>query len=110
MQKLVGGSWQPIEADVSPTLTRPLRDFQATIRRDGVRKVRLPGRLAHDCPPSPAVGAGKDCFVYRLFGQHVVPVQGTTSIDARYRLWLDYVDGRWQAVNYSYDVIPGTKS
>ena len=109
MQRLVAGRWTPIESDVSPVLTRSMRDFQSTIQRDGIRRVRLPGRLAHDCPPSAAVNAGKDCFVYRLSGQHVAPV-GATPLDARFRLWLNYEDGRWQAVNYSYDVIPGASS
>jgi len=109
VQRLVAGRWTPIESDVAPMLTRSMRDFQSTIVRDGITRARVPGRLAHDCPPSPAVDAGKDCFVYRLSGQHIAPV-GTTPLEARFRLWLNYEDGRWQAVNYSYDVLPGASS
>ena len=110
MKKLVAGRWGPIESSVAPTLTRSLREFQATIRRDGIRRVRLPGRLANDCPPSPSVGAGKDCFVYMVSGRHEAPVAGVAALDARFRLWLKYEDGRWQAINYSYDVLPGASS
>ena len=99
------GTWQAIEADVSPAVTRQMRNFQAQIRRDGIRRVGAPGVLRHDCPPAPAVGAGKDCFVYRLSGSQVVPVGGVSPIKARFRLWVARSGGDWQVINYDYDVL-----
>jgi hypothetical protein len=75
---VVVGRWEAVEADVAPLLTRDIRGFQDQIRRDGIRKVREPGALRHDCPVSPSVDADKDCFVYRLEGRRVVPIQGVT--------------------------------
>jgi hypothetical protein len=37
--RLVVGRWDAIEGDVSALLRQQMRDFQATIRRDGIRKV-----------------------------------------------------------------------
>jgi hypothetical protein len=99
------GTWKAVEADVSPQLTRQLRSFQAHIRRDRVKRVSEAGVLRHDCPPAPAVDAGKDCFVYVVSGRQVVPLGGAQTITARFRLWPAYADGRWQAINYDYDVL-----
>jgi hypothetical protein len=104
VQRLVGGSWQSVESDVEPLLTRQLRRFQSTIRHDGMRTVLGPGELRSDCPPAPAVGAGKDCFVYRLSGRQVVPLAGVRKLSARYRLWVRYEGGHWMVVNYDYDL------
>jgi hypothetical protein len=66
-----------IEGDVSGQLRQQMRDFQATIRRNGVRTVRGPGALRHDCPPNQVVvEARKDCFVYRLEGRRAVLLAG----------------------------------
>ena len=103
---VVAGRWDGVAYDIAPLLTRELRTFQTSIRHDGIRKVRGPGVLRHDCPVSPTVGAGQDCFLYRLEGRQVVPIQGVRVLKANFRLWVDYVDGSWQAVNYEYDLIP----
>jgi hypothetical protein len=103
---VVVGRWEAVEADVAPLLTHDIRGFQDQIRRDGIRKVREPGALRHDCPVSPSVDAGKDCFVYGLEGRRVVPIQGVTVLKARYRLWVGYADGQWQVINFDYDLIP----
>jgi hypothetical protein len=39
--------------------------------------------LRHDCPPAPAVDAGKDCFVYEVSGGQVVPIGGVRKLRAR---------------------------
>ncbi len=107
MRKLVeGGRWDAIADDVAPLVTRQMRSFQESIRRDGVRRVDGKGVLRHDCPASAAVGAGSDCFAYRLSGRQDVPLQGQVELEARYRIWLGYEDGRWQVVSYDYDLIP----
>ncbi len=103
---VVVGRWDAVAADVAPLLTRQMRNFQETIRRDGVRRVDGRGVLRHDCPVNAAVDAGKDCFSYRLSGRQVVPTQGVIPLRARFRLWVDYADGRWQVVSYDYDLIP----
>jgi hypothetical protein len=103
---VVDGRWEAVEDDVAPHLSLALRRFQERIRRDGIRGVAGPGRLRHDCPPAPAVGAGKDCFLYRLQGAKLVPVAGMTRIRASFHLWVSYADGAWQVVNYDYTVIP----
>ena len=48
--------------------------------------------------------AGKECFAYHLRGSQVVPVEDVRRIDARLRLWVAYDDGRWQVINYDYNV------
>jgi hypothetical protein len=103
---VVVGRWGAVADDIAPLSIRPMRHFQESIRRDGIRKVRGPGKLRHDCPANPGLGLGTDCFVYRLSGRQEVPTQGVTLLDARYRLWVDYEDGRWQAVTYDYDLKP----
>jgi len=103
---VVVGRWDAIAADVAPLGTRGLRSFQDSIRRDGIRKVRGTGVLRHDCPVSPSVGAGHDCFVYQLAGRQVVPFEGVVKLRARYRLWLGYEDGNWQVLTYDYDLKP----
>jgi hypothetical protein len=103
---VVVGRWDAVADDVAPLLTRQVRHFQETARRDGIRQVRGLGVLRHDCPVSPAAGAGKDCFVYQLAGHQVVPLEGVVMLKARYRLWVDYEDGRWHVVNYDYDLKP----
>ena len=103
---VVVGRWDAVAADIAPLLTRELRTFQESIRRDGIRKVRGSGVLRHDCPVSPTVGAGKDCFLYRLEGRQVVPIQGVVVLKANLRLWVGYVDGSWQVISYEYDLIP----
>jgi hypothetical protein len=101
---VVVGRWDAVAADVAPLATRQIRDFQESIRRDGIRKVNGPGVLRHDCPASPAVGGGKDCFVYRLEGRQVVPAGGVVVLKARYRIWVGYEDGQWQVLTYDYDL------
>jgi hypothetical protein len=103
---VVVGRWDAVASDVAPLQTRPLRHFQDSIRRDGIREVQGPGTLRHDCPVSPNVGAGKDCFVYRLRGRQVVPNEGIVVLNPRYRLWVKYVDGLWQVVSFDYDLRP----
>lgn len=105
MQRLiVVGSWQSIAGDVSAQLSRQLREFQVQVRRDGIRTVRRPGMLRHDCPENKVVGASSDCFAYRVAGRQIIPVAGVRRIEARLRLWLTYEGGAWQVVNYDYDV------
>jgi hypothetical protein len=106
VHKLVLGRWNAIAANVAPLQTRQLRRFQDSIRRDGIRKVGGPGVLRHDCPVTQTVDAGSNCFVYRLLGRQVAPIQGAVPLKARYRLWVGYVDGNWQVESYDYDLIP----
>jgi hypothetical protein len=75
------GRWDAVEADVSPQLTPQLRGFQAHIRRDGIDQIVGGVGVSHNCPPAPAVNAGKDCFVYLVAGRQVVPgaVCGTSG-------------------------------
>ena len=81
---VVDGRWTAIEGDVSSELRQPMRDFQATIRGNGVRTVRGPGALRHDCPPNQVVvAAGKDCFVYRLEGRAILRA-GTPRLRAHW--------------------------
>ena len=101
---VVVGRWDAVAADVAPLLTRELRSFQDSIRRDGFRKVQGTGVLRHDCPVSPSVGAGKDCFAYRLEGRQLVPAGGVVMLKARFRLWVAYEDGLWQAITFDYDL------
>ena len=107
MHRLVEvGTFDSIEADVSPQINREIRSFQEHLRRDGVHRVTKKGVLSHDCPPAPAVGAGKDCFVYVLSGSQVVPVQGVNKLVAQLRVWPAYEDGSWQVINYDYALLP----
>ncbi len=104
------GRWDAIEGDVSASLRQPMRDFQATIRRDGVRKVRGAGALRHDCPQNQVVPeAGRDCFVYRLEGRQAVLVAGVRRLRARFRLWVAPQDDTWQVINYDYEVLPAMR-
>ena len=106
MHRLVAGSFDAVAEDVPPLLTRQVRDFQASLRHDGIRRVKGSGTLRHDCPVAPNAGAGKDCFVYRLTGRRVVPVGGVVTLNARYRLWVAFTDGHWQLATYDYNLIP----
>jgi hypothetical protein len=106
----VAGRWAAIEGDVSAQLRQQMRDFQATIRRDGVRKVRGPGVLRQDCPLNQVVPeAGRDCFVYRLEGRRAVVVAGVRRLRARFRMWVVPQDGTWEVVNYDYEVLPSMR-
>ena len=101
---VVVGRWQAVRDDIVSLIRPYARDFQKTIRRDGVNKVLGPGQLRSDCPPNAISGAGKDCFVYHLFGSKPIPVSGITKkINSRYRIWLAYEDERWQVIHYDYD-------
>ncbi len=100
------GNWDAVAEDVAPLAIRSMRHFQESIRRDGIRKARGPGRLRHDCPANPSLGLGTDCFAYRLSGRQVAPTEGVVPLNARYRLWVAYEDGHWQAVTYDYDLLP----
>ena len=107
---VVDGRWAAIEGDVSAQLRQTMRAFQATIRRNGVREVRGPGALRHDCPPNQVVvEAGKDCFVYRLEGRETVLAPGTPRLRARFRLWVEPQDGSWEVINYGYEVLPSMR-
>ena len=110
MQRLVvDGRWGAVEGDVSAQLRAQMRDFQATIRRDGVRKVRGSGALRHDCPPNEVVPeAGRDCFLYRLEGRQAVLVAGR-RLRARFRLWVTPTDNTWEVINYDYEVQPSMR-
>jgi hypothetical protein len=100
------GTWDAVEADVSPQLTRELRGFQAHIRRDGIKRASIAGVLHHDCPPASAVAAGKDCFVHVVSGRQVVPIGGVRKLRARFRLWVESTDrDSWQVINYDFDVL-----
>ena len=101
------GRWYAIEGDVSPAVSRQMRDFQKTIRRNGMRAVSGNGALRHDCPANANVGAGKDCFVYIVSGKQVLPVQGVKTLRARFRLWVSHQDGAWQVISYDYDLFRG---
>lgn len=110
VQRLVAGSWGSIEGDVSAQLRQQMRDFQATIRRDGVRKVRGLTLLRHDCPENQVVTeAGRDCFVYRLEGRQAVLVPGAGRLIARFRLWVAPQDESWEVINYDYEVLPAMR-
>jgi hypothetical protein len=102
---VVDGRWTAIERDVSPLLRRRLRDFQATIRLNGMRRVSPNGALRHDCPTNQSLGAGKDCFVYVTAGEQVIPAGGSKTLNARFRLWVSHDSGAWQAVSYDYDLL-----
>jgi hypothetical protein len=107
---VVDGRWTAIEGDVSGQLRQQLRDFQATIRRNGVRKVRGPGALRHDCPPNQVVvEAGRDCFVYRLEGNQAMQSADVRRLRARFRLWVKPQDGTWEVINYDYEVLPSAR-
>jgi hypothetical protein len=107
---VVDGRWTAIEGDVSGQLRQQLRDFQATIRRNGVRKVRGPGALRHDCPPNQVVvEAGRDCFVYRLEGNQAMQSADVQRLRARFRLWVKPQDGTWEVINYDYEVLPSMR-
>jgi hypothetical protein len=107
---VVNGRWAAIEGDVRGQLRQPMRDFQATIRRDSVRNVRGPGALRHDCPQNEVVPeAGRDCFVYRLEGRQAVLVAGVRRLRARLRLWVEPQDGSWEVINYEYEVLPAMR-
>jgi hypothetical protein len=99
---VVVGRWSAIENDIPPLQTRSVRGFQDSLRKDGVRQVIGHGVVRHDCPPSPTVNAGKDCFAYHLRGRHVVPTLGATVLNSQLRLWVTYVGGHWQFANYDY--------
>jgi hypothetical protein len=101
---VVVGRWDAVAGDVAPLQTREARHFQDSLRRDGIRTILGPGALRHDCPVSPAVGAGSDCFVYRLRGRQILPTEGVVTLNSRFRLWVGYVDGRWQVISYDYDL------
>lgn len=111
MRRLVVlGRWDAVEGDVSAQLRQPMRDFQAAIRRDGVRTVRGPGTLHHDCPPNEVVPeAGKNCFVYRLENDRAVLAPGVKRLRARFRLWVEPQDKTWQVINYDYEVLPSMR-
>ncbi len=64
------------------------------------------GVLHHDCPPAPAVDAGKDCFAYVVSGSQVVPIGGVQKLKARLRLWVEPSGGSWQVNNYDYEILP----
>lgn len=100
----MAAKWAGIEPDVSPELTPNVRSFQAHIKQDGIKRVTNPGVLRHDCPPAAAVGAGKDCFLFVLSGEQVIPIGGVRKLSARLRIWPAYEDGRWQVVNYDYEL------
>jgi hypothetical protein len=107
---VVDGRWAAIEGDVKGQLRQQMRDFQATIRRNGVRIARGPGALRHDCPPNQVVvEAGKDCFVYRLEGRQAVLNAGTRRLQARFRLWVAPQAGTWEVINYDYEVLPSMR-
>ena len=107
---MVEGRLAAIEGDVSAQLRQQMRDFQATIRRDGVRRVRGPGALRHDCPPNQVVPeAGKDCYVYRLENRQAVLAPGVRRLRARFRLWVEPQDGSWEVINYDYEVLPSMR-
>jgi hypothetical protein len=99
------GTWDAVEADVSPQLTQQLRSFQTHIQRDGIKRVSKASVLRHDCPPAPSVDAGKDCFVYVISGTQVVPIGGVQKLNAHLRLWVEPSDGSWQINNYDYEVL-----
>ena len=99
------GTWTAVEADVSPELTPELRSFQGHIVQDGIKHVGKTGVLRHDCPPAPAVNAGKECFVYVLSGRQVVPIGGVQKLKARLRLWVEPAKGSWQVINYDYELL-----
>jgi hypothetical protein len=107
---VVDGRWAAIEGDVIAQLRQQLRDFQATIRRNGVRRVRGPGALRHDCPPNQVVfEAGKDCFAYRLEGNQAMQSAGMRRLRARFRLWVAPSDDTWEVINYDYEVLPSAR-
>lgn len=110
MQRLVAGRWGPIEGDVSAQLRQQMRDFQATIRRDGVRNVRGVSQLSHDCPENQVVlEAGRDCFVYRLEGRQAVLAPAVRRLRARFRLWVTPQDESWEVINYDYEAVPAMR-
>ena len=64
------------------------------------------GVLRHDCPPAPAVGAGKDCFVYVVSGRQVVPIGGVQKLSRPASdSGSSTKTGRWQVVNYDYELL-----
>jgi hypothetical protein len=103
---VVVGTWDAVEADVSPEATRQVRSLQEHIRKDGIRKVGGPGVLRHDCPTAPSVGAGKDCFLYRVSGSQVIPLGGVRKLNAKLRIWVDRAGDHWEVINYDYAATP----
>jgi hypothetical protein len=109
MHRLVEvGTWNAVEGDVSPDVTREVQSFQVQLRRDGIDRVAKKGVLRHDCPPAPSVGAGKDCFVYVVSGRQVVPLGGVQKLKARLRLWVEPLGDGWEVNNYDYQLIPAS--
>ena len=102
---IVVGRWSAIEADVPSAMRQHLREFQATVRKDGVNQVVGPGRLRTNCPKSIAAGVGSECFYFTIVGHKVVPVGGRTTLKAQLRLWVAYEDGAWRLKNYDYIVL-----
>ena len=102
----VVGTWNAIEADISPDATREVRNLQEHLRKDGIRKVDGPGVLRHDCPPAPSVDAGKDCYLYRLSGSQVVPFRGVRKLNAKLRVWVARTGDQWEVINYDYVLTP----
>jgi hypothetical protein len=99
------GTWDAVEGDVSPQLTRERRNFQGQIAQEGIKRVSKAGVLRHDCPPAPAADAGKDCFVFLVSGSKVVPIGGVQKLNAQLRLWVAPSDDRWQVINHDYGML-----
>ena len=100
---VVGGHWEEIDSDVSSELSNEMKSLQETLVANGVRRIKVAGRLRNDCPENAVSGTGKECLVYKLEGTKSEPVAGESRIDATLRLWIDRSEGTWEVTGYTYD-------
>jgi hypothetical protein len=100
---VVGGRWEEIDPDVAPEISPEMKKLQRTLVRDGVRRVKGPGKVRRDCPENVFIGAGNECLLYELEGRESKPVAGTMRIVGMLRLWVDRFEGSWEVTNFTYD-------
>jgi hypothetical protein len=100
---VVGGRWEEIDSDVAAEISPEMKKLQRTLVRDGVRRIKGPGKVRRDCPENVVIGAGNECLLYELEGRESKPVAGTTRIEGMLRLWVDGSEGSWEVTNFTYD-------
>jgi hypothetical protein len=69
------------------------------------------GVISETCPQNPNVASSNECIVYYLAGGYDIPLSGQhVAIQARFRVWLERVGGRWRLLTYDYEAKPTTTS